>query len=1151
MKLTAEKSIALNPPMRRLSLTAGFAALTKAVSFAEEILRKYEKSEEGPGFGETLVFLRNINGELRRAEAVRNEYLLTLRLTVARQLSVTGQIDSRAIGREYPAAAERLIERMSTDLRSYDRSSWEKLTELRRLIESGEALEAVSSRTVVTEQGEPQLLRVDAASLIRTVYESHESEAPELRSAAVLQLPAETLLFRTNIRCPADAAAPAVTAPETHSFTETSHQTAVTEQNTTLTREGDNVTVGNEINVSSADYNYNTESLIHRDETSTTTETTEQNTTLTREGDNVTVGNEINVSSSDYNYNSESLIHRDETSTTTETTEQNTTLTREGDNITVGNEINVSSADYNYNSESLIHKEETSTTTEATQQNTTLTREGDNVTTGNEINVSSADYNYTTESLIHKEETSSTTETTEQNTTLTREGDNVTVGNEINVSSADYNYNTESLIHKDETSTTTETTQQNITLTREDDNVTVGNEINVSSADYNYTTESLIHKDETSTTTEATEQNTTLTREGDNITVGNEINVSSADYNYNTESLIHKDETSSTTETTEQNTTLTREGDNVTVGNEINVSSADYNYTTESLIHRDEAVPADGAAAATMVLNSFITAAARHFAGLAVRETAALPGTSFIAPAGMKLNTSARAVAERRELIRSLSLLQEAGERSTEEYNTQTLRVLREQNDTGPVSETEKLRESVKETERELLSRMAERTVRRTEAAEKSAAAEPEKALPGLRPETLRLLTELIRGREVSSRFEHTSGRDIAVLESRAPGSTAPASGSVTDSIYRRSELMLRLRYQTGGLGARSISTFSQQREAARAAFGRAAGYTPRLSAGYASGGYSASEAPGLTFFLRGGEVPDRALEQAAPGYAPAHPENRISPAMPEMIRYLRETSASEAARSSISEAFRSFVYGEVRDTLSPDAERRQREKSSPLQPVTAESISVTAQYENVSYPVFAEYSYGNTVQTFRDQAVMLPGAVIRNMSVIPSRGVLGGSHPAENGAAPRQTAISAGQEAYAGTASPLSLLEPPRGGNAGNQSGSAPQSPRIAAPSSDMLIRQYGNLIDGADPTGRTLDLGTAYGQQQDSGKAISELTAAVKSAAERTAENSRLIDELRNKQKEIENGALKASDMRVISDEVITRLRSELRLDRSRYSG
>ncbi|MBR6101220.1 MAG: hypothetical protein IKP95_02235 [Ruminococcus sp.] len=587
------------------------------------------------------------------------------------------------------------------------------------------------------------------------------------------------------------------------------------------------------------------------------------------------------------------------------------------------------------------------------------------------------------------------------------------------------------------------------------------------------------------------------------------------------------------------------------MGNEINVSSADYNYTTESLIHRDEAVPADGAAAATMVLNSFITAAARHFAGLAVRETAALPGTSFIAPAGMKLNTSARAVAERRELIRSLSLLQEAGERSTEEYNTQTLRVLREQNDTGPVSETEKLRESVKETERELLSRMAERTVRRTEAAEKSAAAEPEKALPGLRPETLRLLTELIRGREVSSRFEHTSGRDIAVLESRAPGSTAPASGSVTDSIYRRSELMLRLRYQTGGLGARSISTFSQQREAARAAFGRAAGYTPRLSAGYASGGYSASEAPGLTFFLRGGEVPDRALEQAAPGYAPAHPENRISPAMPEMIRYLRETSASEAARSSISEAFRSFVYGEVRDTLSPDAERRQREKSSPLQPVTAESISVTAQYENVSYPVFAEYSYGNTVQTFRDQAVMLPGAVIRNMSVIPSRGVLGGSHPAENGAAPRQTAISAGQEAYAGTASPLSLLEPPRGGNAGNQSGSAPQSPRIAAPSSDMLIRQYGNLIDGADPTGRTLDLGTAYGQQQDSGKAISELTAAVKSAAERTAENSRLIDELRNKQKEIENGALKASDMRVISDEVITRLRSELRLDRSRYSG
>ena len=46
-------------------------------------------------------------------------------------------------------------------------------------------------------------------------------------------------------------------------------------------------------------------------------------------------------------------------------------------------------------------------------------------------------------------------------------------------------------------------------------------------------------------------------------------------------------------------------------------------------------------------------------------------------------------------------------------------------------------------------------------------------------------------------------------------------------------------------------------------------------------------------------------------------------------------------------------------------------------------------------------------------------------------------------------------------------------------------------------------------------------------------------------------MIEEIRKRQTEMESGTLKTSDMRVISDEVITRLRSELRFDRSRYSG
>ena len=105
------------------------------------------------------------------------------------------------------------------------------------------------------------------------------------------------------------------------------------------------------------------------------------------------------------------------------------------------------------------------------------------------------------------------------------------------------------------------------------------------------------------------------------------------------------------------------------------------------------------------------------------------------------------------------------------------------------------------------------------------------------------------------------------------------------------------------------------------------------------------------------------------------------------------------------------------------------------------------------------------------------------------------------------------------------------------------------------MLVRQFGNLIEGADPTGLTEQSGSAAfagdSSIQRSDTVIRELVTAVKSAAEKSAENSKMIEEIRKRQTEMESGTLKTSDMRVISDEVITRLRSELRFDRSRYSG
>ena len=144
------------------------------------------------------------------------------------------------------------------------------------------------------------------------------------------------------------------------------------------------------------------------------------------------------------------------------------------------------------------------------------------------------------------------------------------------------------------------------------------------------------------------------------------------------------------------------------------------------------------------------------------------------------------------------------------------------------------------------------------------------------------------------------------------------------------------------------------------------------------------------------------------------------------------------------------------------------------------------------------------------------------------------------------------GEAEYRDTAAQLSYA---RAHSGEPEQQARPTGSRASAPTTDMLVRQFGNLIEGADPTGLTEQSGSAAfagdSSIQRSDTVIRELVTAVKSAAEKSAENSKMIEEIRKRQTEMESGTLKTSDMRVISDEVITRLRSELRFDRSRYSG
>ena len=140
---------------------------------------------------------------------------------------------------------------------------------------------------------------------------------------------------------------------------------------------------------------------------------------------------------------------------------------------------------------------------------------------------------------------------------------------------------------------------------------------------------------------------------------------------------------------------------------------------------------------------------------------------------------------------------------------------------------------------------------------------------------------------------------------------------------------------------------------------------------------------------------------------------------------------------------------------------------------------------------------------------------------------------------------VPTGEMAYNGTMETLSLLEKPSSSPQPEQK-TAP--PMTAAPSSDDMIRKYGNLIAGADATGRTVSFNAK--SSGDIMREIKVLEGRLNESAKKAELQAAQLDELKKKQKEIESKALKSTDIKVLSDEVMTRLRTQLRMEKARYS-
>ena len=171
---------------------------------------------------------------------------------------------------------------------------------------------------------------------------------------------------------------------------------------------------------------------------------------------------------------------------------------------------------------------------------------------------------------------------------------------------------------------------------------------------------------------------------------------------------------------------------------------------------------------------------------------------------------------------------------------------------------------------------------------------------------------------------------------------------------------------------------------------------------------------------------------------------------------------------------------------------------------------------------------------------------VLRNISITGRTAAVGNfdknaEAPDYTMKSPLSTTESPGGKEKAYDASILSFRAEPRTENAGRAA-----AQRNTAPSRSLISR-YGNLIEGADPN--TPSPQAAF-MEDSVERTITELTVKLKRAEEKAEQNSGKLEEIRKKQTELEQTALKNTDLRALSDEVINRLRFQLRMDSSRFS-
>ena len=133
----------------------------------------------------------------------------------------------------------------------------------------------------------------------------------------------------------------------------------------------------------------------------------------------------------------------------------------------------------------------------------------------------------------------------------------------------------------------------------------------------------------------------------------------------------------------------------------------------------------------------------------------------------------------------------------------------------------------------------------------------------------------------------------------------------------------------------------------------------------------------------------------------------------------------------------------------------------------------------------------------------------------------------------------------YPDTAAVLSLSGRRTSSGRGDIIGAS--TPRTKVVPKEDLISRFGNLIDGADPNRPAVSVSPPT---LSSSGTLTELSARITKMDEQTKINTKQLEEIVKKQKEFETVTLKTTDVQQLSAEVLSRLKTQLRFDKSRYS-